>query len=152
VKVPIHFSIFGQVEDRAYWESCLELMDRMPKNVLTTYHGCVPHEQVSEILSGHDLFFLPTRGENFGHAIVESLLAGVPVLISDATPWRQLAEKHVGWDVPLRNMNEFAEKIEIMYDMVHEHIYSMRSSSIQYALSLSKDALIVSKNRGLFLE
>ena len=35
-------------------------------------------------------FLLPTGGENFGHAIFEALSCGVPALISDRTPWRDL--------------------------------------------------------------
>ena len=34
----------------------------------------------------YDLLFLPTKGENFGHVILESMSAGTPVLISDTTP------------------------------------------------------------------
>jgi hypothetical protein len=33
---------------------------------------------------GNDLFFLPTRGENFGHVIAEALSVGTPVLIRRA--------------------------------------------------------------------
>ena len=44
---------------------------------------------------------LPTLGENFGHVIVEAWTAGCPVLVSDRTPWRQLASHGVGWDVAL---------------------------------------------------
>ena len=44
---------------------------------------------------------LPTHGESFGHIIVEAWAAGCPVLISDRTPWRELREQGVGWDVPL---------------------------------------------------
>ena len=34
--------------------------------------------------------FLPSKGENFGHIIMESLAASTPVIISDLTPWKDL--------------------------------------------------------------
>ena len=44
----------------------------------------------SKRIARSDVFLLPTGGENFGHAIFEALSCGVPVLISDQTPWRGL--------------------------------------------------------------
>lgn len=44
---------------------------------------------------------MPTFNENYGHAIVESFVAGLPVVISDRTPWRNLEKINAGWDIPL---------------------------------------------------
>ena len=60
------------------------------------------------------MFFLPSFSENFGHAINEALSVGVPVLISDKTPWRNLQEKGMGWDLSLDNRRAFIEVIEAM--------------------------------------
>jgi glycosyltransferase involved in cell wall biosynthesis len=56
--------------------------------------------------------FLPSLGENFGHVIVEALSAGCPILISDRTPWRGLAERGVGWDLPLEDPAGFRGVID----------------------------------------
>ena len=37
--------------------------------------------------SEYDAFVFPTRGENFGHVIAESLSASCPVVCTDQTPW-----------------------------------------------------------------
>ncbi len=66
------------------------------------------------MLPGYDRFFLAPFSENFGHAINEALSAGVPVVISDKTPWRNLQEKGMGWDLPLDNRRAFIEVIEAM--------------------------------------
>lgn len=89
VRSPVVFNIFGPAENEAYWAACRQLLAALPANVQASYHGAVSAEQVSDIFAQHDLFVLPTRGENFGHVIFEALNAGTPVLLSDRTPWQE---------------------------------------------------------------
>jgi glycosyltransferase involved in cell wall biosynthesis len=67
---------------------------------------------VPATLAGYDLFLLPTRGENFGHAIFDALEVGLPVLLSDQTPWRDLERIGAGWSLPLANPDRFAATID----------------------------------------
>jgi glycosyltransferase involved in cell wall biosynthesis len=83
----------------------------MPAHVRVAHRQQIPPARVIEALAFQDLFFLPTLGENYGHAIVDSLLAGTPVLISDQTPWRGLAAARAGWDLPLGDPAAFAAVI-----------------------------------------
>ena len=114
------FSIYGPVEDPGYWQRCLQTVRTLPENVRVEYRGEVPHQQVSECLAKSDLFFLPTRGENYGHVIVEAMAAGCPVLISDQTPWRNLEDKGVGWDLPLKAPERFRAVLQTLIDMQPE--------------------------------
>jgi glycosyltransferase involved in cell wall biosynthesis len=97
----IALDIFGPIEDQAYWRECLREIYNQPRKNRVRYCGMVPHAKVWETLSRYQMFFLPTLGENFGYAILEALTVGCPVVISDRTPWRNLAVQRVGWDVPL---------------------------------------------------
>ena len=46
------------------------------------------------------LFLLPSHGENFGLSIGEALANGLPVLVTDSTPWSRVNELGAGWCVP----------------------------------------------------
>jgi len=103
----IRLDICGPIDDADYWAECQRTIAALPRNVRVDYRGVIAHEQVVDVLKEAHLFLLPTRGENFGHAIVEAWAAGLPVLISDRTPWRGLERKGAGWDVPLEQPERF---------------------------------------------
>ena len=47
-----------------------------------------------------ELFLLPSHSENFGQAVAEALVAGVPALVTDTLPWRELDSAGAGCCVP----------------------------------------------------
>ena len=44
-----------------------------------------------------DLFIHPSHSENFGVSIAEALAAGVPVITTKGTPWKELEFEQCGW-------------------------------------------------------
>ena len=117
LKGKVEFHIFGPLDDPGYWEICQSMIRSLPPNIRVDYRGVIPFSQVVEVLSGYDLFFLPTFGENFGHVIPEALMAGCPVLISDRTPWKDLEECGAGWSFPLEEPHRFEAALQACVDM-----------------------------------
>jgi len=117
LKGAVEFDIYGPVIDGAYWRDCQKLIAAMPANVTVAYRGPVGHEAVQAALSAHHFFFMPTANENFGHAIVEALLAGCPLVTSDQTPWRGLAKRGAGWDLALDAPDEWRRVLQACVDM-----------------------------------
>lgn len=112
----ISFDIYGPVKDEAFWQTCLDLIKNMPHNVTVTYKNDVQPHHVQQILSDYDAMFLPTLGENFGHAIYESLSVGTPVITSHFTPWNKLNEKKSGWNVDINTPESISQLIDELSD------------------------------------
>lgn len=150
-EIPVIFDIYGDVDDKEYWDECLECIRDLPAHIRANYIGPIPHEKVILELAKHDLFFLPTHGENYGHVIYEALASGVPVLISDQTPWRGLQERGVGYDVSLDSPREFAEIIKRQALMPAAERAAMRRRACNYAMDVETSDEVIRSNRELFL-
>ena len=146
----IRFNIYGPLEDSGYWAECEQIISELPQNVAVQYCGTVAHDNVLSVMGAHDLFLFPTLGENFGHVILEAFLAGCPVVLSDQTPWRGLADKRVGWDIPLSGLADFHSVLQRCV-MMDEEEYKMWSDSARaFGLSQTQDDSVVARNRALF--
>lgn len=101
------FDIFGPEEDLEYARRCRAAAGDAPAPMQVCLKGALRASEVSNVLGQYDLFFLPTKGENHGHAIWEALAAGIPVLISDRTPFQDLEGFGAGWVVKEGDLRGF---------------------------------------------
>ena len=60
-----------------------------------------------QTLDSAECFILPSKGENFGISVIESLARGVPVITTKDTPWERLNEIECGWCID-RTISEFS--------------------------------------------
>lgn len=107
----LEIDIIGPIEDEEYWEETQNPISNLPSNIKVEYKGLLEYEKVLDKLFEYHFFILPTLGENFGHVFVEALAAGCPLVISDRTPWLNLEEKEIGWDLPLEMPEKWIEYI-----------------------------------------
>jgi glycosyltransferase involved in cell wall biosynthesis len=137
VKSTVTFDIYGPIEDLDYHNKCILIVDELPDNIIVNFFGGIKHSEVQLTLSKYDLFFSPTLGENYGHAIVESFLVGCPVLISNNTPWRELNLKNAGFDIPLDNLDDFSFTIDLFAEMNIEEYNKFKIGSYNYGQEIS---------------
>lgn len=150
VREPIEFRIFGPKEDVNYWNKCQSLIACLPANVKASYCGSVDHDRVKKIIGEHDIFFVPTLGENFGHVYIESFAAGVPVLVSDQTPWRDLESHGIGWDISLNEPELFVKVIEDAARLSLAQRHELKKKCLNYAVQMTEDSSTRLLNRTLF--
>lgn len=94
----IALDIYGPIEDKAYWEECNTLIIQ---DMRIKYVGLVQPKQITEVLQQYHFLVLPTKHENYGHSIAESITSLVPVLVSKSTPWLNLVDYNIGYDLEL---------------------------------------------------
>jgi len=151
VNAMVWFDIYGPAENVTYWKECQALISQLPANVIVNYLGSANPNQVLNIFSSYDIFLFPTGGENYGHVIAESLIAGTRVLISNKTPWRNLQTDGLGWDENLDQMDSFVAIIQkLALESVDER---MKKRVLVKANIMARllDPTVLEANRQLFI-
>jgi glycosyltransferase involved in cell wall biosynthesis len=133
VQNPLIYHIYGPIEDYGYWAQCEVVIKSLPTHIFVEYKGSLNPEDVVSTISEYDFFFMPTRGENYGHVIAEALCAGLPILIADTTPWRNLRDQTIGWDLPLSDPDAFRAVIDQLATMSANELMQMRETVLGWA-------------------
>jgi len=113
----VSLSIYGSVYNTEYWNDCQQAINELPAHVQVKYCGQALPVEVPQIIQVHHVLVLPSKGENFGHVVAESLMNGRPVVISDQTPWRHLEKDFAGFDLPLESPQLFLDTIARLAQM-----------------------------------
>lgn len=150
VKSKINLSIYGPIDDFNYWKKCNNQIEKMPLNINIKYLGAVKPKEVYKKISSHDIFILPSRGESYGHAIIESLIASTPVMISNKTPWQKNVSKGVVV-LPLNNIQIWVKEIEKWADYNNNQYLKRSLEAKKFAKSHLLNKSTVSMNKNFFL-
>lgn len=145
------FTIYGPQEDLAYWRLCQVELEKLPPHIKFVYGGEVNRRMVHGELAKHDVFFFPSFGENYGHVIPEALAAGLPVVISDKTPWRDLKERGIGYDGAIDDA-AFASELDYFATLSSETQIQMRCACRRYIENIAQNSRDIDDNRRLFFE
>ncbi len=111
-KQTIHLDIYGVVKEEDYWKHCLKAAAVLPPNITMQYKGSYEQENMQAMIAQYDALVLLSKGENFAHAIFESLGAGRPIISSNFTSWNLLTEKNAGWNLAMDAPENTAEAID----------------------------------------
>lgn len=141
--------IYGPEEDRDYWLRCQSAIAHLPSHVKAHHRGVVPYENVAATIGQYDLFLFPTHGENFGHVIIEALGVGVPVIVSDTTPWNDLAQHGAGWAIG-GDVADYAARVDEVAERSDAEQLRSREQSAAYADRVLKSELAFQQNAALF--
>lgn len=148
----IRFRVAGPIDDAAYWARCKKLMRTPGSNIRSDYLGPLSNPEVADCLAGHGLLFLPSANENFGFVILEALLSGCPVLLSDQTPWRNLKHEGVGWDIPLSQPDLMREALRECIAMDADSHKKISERAREYAIDFIQRDDSGPRNAAMFQE
>ena len=105
----ISLDIYGPVKDKMYWDECKKIIKEIPEKV--KYSGTLLPVHVQQKFSEYNASILLTKGENFGHALYESLSVGTPVITSNFTPWNNLESLFAGWNFDISDFDKSVKQL-----------------------------------------
>jgi glycosyltransferase involved in cell wall biosynthesis len=115
-KGDVTYDIVGAIKDNDYWSKCLKIIECLPSNISVQYHGEQSPKAIEHFIRNTHLLVMPSESENYGHAIIEGLCSGRPVITSKNTPWNQLAPNQAGFNVGF-DVKEIADKINYFIEL-----------------------------------
>ncbi|MDC3171594.1 glycosyltransferase [Pelagibacteraceae bacterium] len=111
IKILASLDIYGPVDDLKYWNLCLSTIRELKIEKKVKYMGPLDKKNIHNTLAKYDLFVFPTLGENFGHVIFDAIKSGLPILISNKTPWNDIEDYRIGWSIPISEKAKYLEII-----------------------------------------
>jgi glycosyltransferase involved in cell wall biosynthesis len=129
----ITLDIYGPIKDEEYWLKCKLLIEKMPVNCTVNYCNDVQPNAVQQTLQQYDAKILLTKGENFGHALYESLSVGTPIITSYFTAWNNLQSIQAGWNVDITNTTAIASLLDTLAGYSAEQWAIYQSSALALA-------------------
>lgn len=148
----IDFDVYGPSEDESYLAECKLAAESLPDHVRVSFKGQVDNASLTTLLRDYHCLFLLTENENYGHAIVEGLTSGCPVIISDRTPWRNLETVRAGYDLGLDDNRKVADVISRFARMDQQEYDLWMEGAFSKAESIVNSAEAVRDNLNLFGE
>ncbi len=115
----ITYNIYGPIKEEAYWQLCLQQINKLPKHIVVKYHAALAPTEIENTLAQQHVFIMPSKSENFGHSIYEALSAGKPVITSLYTPWNHLIELNAGINVET-DVDEICNAINFFANLDNE--------------------------------
>ncbi|MEO9533043.1 MAG: glycosyltransferase [Crocinitomicaceae bacterium] len=151
LKTETSFDIYGNIEDQEYFD---QFKDEIKSEGLLSinYKGVVSPTLLPEIYINADFLVLPTKHENYGHAIVEAWSNGCPVIISRNTPWKNLHVQNLGWDIDLKNFDNLVNAMQEAVDLDFTSYIAQCTASYNYFRDVISDSEVIDANRKLFLD
>ena len=149
LKQPCSFHIYGNIEDQEYWDTFKDEI-KNEEHLSIEYKGVATPMELPEIYANADYLLLPTKHENYGHAIVEAWSNACPVIISRNTPWKNLNVQNLGWDIDLKNFDNLVEAMQAAVDLDFTSYIAQCTASYNYFKDVISDTEVIEANRKLF--
>lgn len=147
----ISLDVYGPVKGSDYWKRCQEACQELPVNITVRYKGDIQPNLVQATLQQYDAFISLTKGENFGHALYESLSVGRPLITSHYTPWNHLEVNRAGWNIRIEDEGNISSVLQEIADMDRTAFGAFCDGAWDLAKRYYSSSDFVTSYRGLFV-
>lgn len=108
-----------------YLNELKSLINDLGMQEKVVFKGHVGGETKEKLLNQCYFLVLPSESENFGNVVLESLMAGTPVIASYGTPWESLNESHAGYWVK--------SSVESLKDVLNKALKMTENDYLDYS-------------------
>lgn len=91
--------VIAGADERGHQADVERLVETLNLGTLVRFVGPLHDQSKRDAFAAADVFVLPSEGDAAPMVVLEALGAGVPVLTTQATPWRHLEQHSCGWSV-----------------------------------------------------
>jgi glycosyltransferase involved in cell wall biosynthesis len=151
-RLQIGYDIYGPIKDEVYWQQCVALIRKMPDNVKVQYKGAIEPAKTATTLRLYEVVVLPSKSENFGHALFEALSAGKPVITSHFTPFNELLLNKAGKNVSIENTLDITAAVDTFAAMSATKFAAWNIGAHEYAIKQVDLAVLKKQYDGMFGE
>jgi len=137
IEEPYELTVIGPSEDKAYELECREFA--ASAGLIVHWKGAMHPADLQNELPKYSLMVLPTLHENYGHVILQAWGHGLPVLLSENTPWRNLKEQHLGWDISLDAKQLWQEAFKEHFKMPEKELVEWRIKCHSFVREKNQD-------------
>lgn len=131
-KESFYLLIAGSYESRhkKYFNFLKSLVKKYDLNDVVHFTGHVEGSQKEKLLRESYALILPSKTENFGNVVLESLINSTPVIASTGTPWKILEEYQAGLHVS-NKPKHLSQAIDKFIDMDADDYLEYRKNSLK---------------------
>ncbi len=96
----VRFHVVGPIDDREYYNECLEIVERWKLEDVVEFHGPQPPEEILRFYHKFHVFVLSSRSEGLPMALLEAMSAGCPVVASEVGAVPYIVKEEMGRTFP----------------------------------------------------
>jgi len=132
ISKPITYTWIGDSKNKNYFDSFMQKAQNLPPHIDFKYLGALPKKEVKKVILESNIFFLPTLGENYGHAIFEALAASLPSVIGNNTPFIN-ADMPGLYQAASDNKNQFRIHLENLLSLTKDEYIEEKKAAKKIA-------------------
>jgi glycosyltransferase involved in cell wall biosynthesis len=149
VKGSIQWTIVGKVLDSKYLVLLKDAIKKVDAEIEVIIKGPCPFPEIRKLYSQNQVQILPSSSENFGHAHLEGLVLGLPLITSNFVPWLDLEKSKAGFNLGL-NSEAITMQLQDFVDMDEMNFRPWAESATEYARSKIDESSLKADYSNLF--
>lgn len=116
------------------------------------YHGAVTDAELDRLYAVADVFVLPTLFEGMPTVVLEAMVRGLPIIVTDVGATRELVDASNGFLVSPRRPLELAARVEQCLRMPREQFHRLGSGSVEKATTRFSWSEVARQHVAMFAE